>query len=124
MTDIDTTGIRAKAEAQRAAWERMVELGGGVGLLGLDDPEKFRDMQAWSALTENDHADVVLALLDRIADLERRAAEAVVLLDDHSCTDWDANAARALTLLCEHPQTFQKMHAVICGVCQIVLEDR
>lgn len=62
-------GVRALAEKQAAAYARMLELDGGVGLLGIREPEMFEDMQAWSNATENGHADLVLRLLDAIETL-------------------------------------------------------
>jgi hypothetical protein len=66
--------LRVRAEKQAAAYARMLELGGGVGLLGIENREMFDDMCAWDDLSENDHADVVLGLIDQIRELEERQA--------------------------------------------------
>lgn len=72
MTEsFDRAAIKARAESQAAAYERMLELGGGVGLLGVRDPEMFEDMLRWDSSTENDHADTVLALLAALDEAER-----------------------------------------------------
>lgn len=58
--------IRERAGKQAAAYDKMLELGGGVGMLGVRCPEMFEDGMAWDRSTENDHADTALALLDHI----------------------------------------------------------
>lgn len=63
MTDDE---LRALAEAQRDAYARMIEIGRGVGGLGVAFPDSFADMLTWQNATENEHADTVLALLDRV----------------------------------------------------------
>lgn len=55
--------VQQRAEAQRAAHARMLELGGGVGLLGVRYPQMFEDMLAWDNSSEDDHADTVLSLV-------------------------------------------------------------
>ena len=137
MTTIDTADLRAKAQAATPGpWKALT-----TGTAGGDHWYICDSGEALAYISANDGSDedqrgpnaryiaavspeVVVAMLDRLADQERRAAEAVALLEDHSCRDWDANADRALSLLCAHPRTVQKMHAVICGVCRIVLEER
>lgn len=64
-------GLRTQAEKQSTAYARMLDLNGGVGMLGVKHPEMFEDMLAWDRISENDHADIVLALLDEIEHLER-----------------------------------------------------
>lgn len=67
------TELRLAAEAQRDAYARMLELGQGVGMLGVRHPEMFEAMLAWGERSENEHADTVLDLLDRLdAELLRR----------------------------------------------------
>lgn len=73
MTEIDLDALEATARTQAAAYSKMLELDGGVGLLGVRHPDMFEDMMAWDGSSENDHADTVLALIARL-----REAEAVI----------------------------------------------
>lgn len=72
VSDLDLHELRKMAEAQAAGHAEMVRLNGGIGMLGVRDPAMFDDMCRWQNATENDHADTVLALLDR---LERAETE-------------------------------------------------
>ena len=58
--------LRKAAEAQAAAYDRMLEIGEGVGGLGVQHPELFDAMLAWDARSTNGHADTVLDLIGRI----------------------------------------------------------
>lgn len=64
--------LRLAAEAQRDAYARMLELGQGVGMLGVRHPEMFEAMLAWDDRSENGHADTVLDLIDRLNAALRR----------------------------------------------------
>lgn len=55
--------IETKALAQVASNARMVEIGEGVGGLGVRHPRMFEDLLAWQDASENDHADTVLRLI-------------------------------------------------------------
>lgn len=84
------------AEAQQAACARMIELNGGVGMLGVRHPEMFEDMMAWQEATENEHADTVLPLI--------AALEAVMALNTGDNrrlygNDFEAGMAKALWMV-------------------------
>lgn len=72
MTEqIDMKHLRALAEKQEQGYAKMIRLNGGIGKLGVEDPELFEAMLAWDDATGNDHADTVLALLDEIERLRQ-----------------------------------------------------
>ena len=71
---IDIKALREKAEKQAAGYARMLELNGGIGLLGVREPDLYDAMLAWQDASENEHADTVLALLERIEHLESEIA--------------------------------------------------
>lgn len=79
--------VQQRAEAQRAAHARMLELGGGVGLLGVRYPQMFEDMLAWDDSSEDGHADTVLRLVAALtaaldlADESRRTGRRLSALD-------------------------------------------
>lgn len=58
--------LRKAAEAQAAAYDRMLEIGRGVGGLGDRHPEMVAAMIAWDARSTNGHADTVLSLIGLI----------------------------------------------------------
>lgn len=80
VTDSEFDNLRTAAEKNAAATTRMLEIGQGVGGLGIQHPEMFEDMLNWDRMTENAHADTVLALLARLDEVtaERDALAAVV----------------------------------------------
>ncbi|WP_163540816.1 hypothetical protein [Occultella kanbiaonis] len=67
-TSAERAGWLRLAEVQTAGYARMLELNGGIGLLGIHHRDLFDGMVAWSEVTTNDRADIVLRL---IADVER-----------------------------------------------------
>lgn len=69
-------GLREAAAKQAVAYARMLELGGGVGLLGQ---QMFEDMLAWDELTSDHHADTVLALFAELDGLRAQIEEALRL---------------------------------------------
>jgi hypothetical protein len=70
VSDLDLDALEATALAQAAAYSKMLELDGGVGLLGVRHPDMFEDMMAWGGSSENEHADTTLALIARIREAE------------------------------------------------------
>lgn len=77
MTDLDLDAIEKRASAQAAAYERMLELDGGIGLLAVHHPEMGDAMREWMDATENEHADTVLALLAEVRRLRALLSEEV-----------------------------------------------
>lgn len=63
MTEAELDRLYEAAVKQRDAYERMLEIGEGVGGLGVRHPQMFEDMLAWDDLSGNGHADTVLALI-------------------------------------------------------------
>lgn len=62
-----TTGeLRDAASAMVTAQEKNMEIGEGVGGLGLHHPDLLEDWGRWLDMSENLHADTVLSLLDEI----------------------------------------------------------
>lgn len=64
----DDRGLRTIAEGMKAAKEKLYEIGTGVGGLAVGHPELYEAYSKWDDLSDYDHADTVLALLDRLAD--------------------------------------------------------
>lgn len=62
--------LRDAASAMVTANDKMLEIGQGVGGLGVHYPDLFDDWGRWQDMSENQHADTVLSLLDKIAYLE------------------------------------------------------
>lgn len=62
--------LKRAASAQATAYDKMLEIGEGVGGLGIYHPELFQDMIAWDDLSENSHADTVLELIEEIERIE------------------------------------------------------
>jgi len=58
IADIETMAL-----AQSAGHARMIEIGEGIGGLGIRNRAMFEDMLAWQDATENGHADTVLRLV-------------------------------------------------------------
>lgn len=73
QSDLDE--LERLARAQASGYARILELDGGIGKLGVEHPEMFDDMQAWSAGTGNEHADTVLALVARVREAEAERDE-------------------------------------------------
>lgn len=62
-----TTGeLRDAASAMVTAQEKNMEIGEGVGGLGFHHPDLLEDWGRWQDMSENQHADTVLSLLDEI----------------------------------------------------------
>lgn len=70
---IDLDELERLARKQADGYARMLELNGGIGLLGVRHPEMFEDMLTWAEVTGNEHADTVLALIERVREAERVA---------------------------------------------------
>ncbi|MFD2775756.1 hypothetical protein ACFSWE_16555 [Leucobacter albus] len=77
FTSEQLDALQAAAEKQAAAHAQMLEIGRGVGGLGVLYPDMFEDKLAWSNMSDNEHADTVLGLvaahraaLSRIARVE------------------------------------------------------
>lgn len=65
-----TQELKDAATAKVAAEEKLMEIGEGVGGLGLHHPEMLEDWRRWTDMTEDGHhADTVLRLL---AEIERQ----------------------------------------------------
>jgi len=58
IADIETLAL-----AQAAGHARMLEIGEGIGGLGVRNRSMFEDMLAWQDSSGNDHADTVLRLV-------------------------------------------------------------
>lgn len=69
MVELNLYALERMAVAQSNAYERMCEIGEGVGGLGVYHPEMFQSMHTWDDLSENNHADTVLSLIERIREL-------------------------------------------------------
>ena len=63
----DDRELRELAEGMRAAKEKLYEIDAGVGGLGRNYPEFLEAYKKWVDHSAYDHADTVLALLDRLA---------------------------------------------------------
>lgn len=64
--------LKDAAIAKVQAEERLIEIGEGVGGLGLRHPDMFKDWSRWVDMSEDGHhADTVLGL---IAEIERQRA--------------------------------------------------
>ena len=89
--------IETKALAQVASNARMVEIGEGVGGLGVRHPRMFEDLLAWQDASENDHADTVLTLIARVREEQqkRAEAEAVIARIEQLCAETDVDTTEA-----------------------------
>ncbi|QOC59425.1 hypothetical protein SEA_LIFES_100 [Microbacterium phage Lifes] len=67
-----TTGeLLDAAEAFIAANAKMIEIGEGIGGLAVHDRDSFNDWSRWDNMSDEMHADTVLALLNEISRLKR-----------------------------------------------------
>lgn len=63
-----TTGeLLDAAEAFIAANEKMIEIGEGIGGLAVHDRDSFNDWSRWDDMSDEMHADTVLALLNEVS---------------------------------------------------------
>ena len=58
--------LKYAAMAKIRAEDTLIEIGEGVGGLGRKYPEMFADWGKWQDISEYDHADTVLILIDEI----------------------------------------------------------
>lgn len=77
------TAIERLASAHAAAYAQMLVYDEGVGGLGAHGHQSmFNDMLAWDDSTENDHADTVLWLIERLrANEAERDADRAALIE-------------------------------------------
>lgn len=63
----DDRDLRELAEGMKAAKEKLYEIGTGIGGLAVDHPGLYEAYSKWDDLSDHDHADTVIGLLDRLA---------------------------------------------------------
>ena len=80
--ELDLDAIDALAKRQAAGYARMLELNGGIGLLGVKERSLYEGMLEWGNATENDHADTVIALVAEVKRLRAGLAVAPAPSDD------------------------------------------
>lgn len=107
MSKPDLEELKRNAEAQAAAYERMVELDGGIGLLGVRHPEMFEDMMVWSEASQNEHADTVLRLIAYIEQLETQIERVREL---HQRVETRSHYPM--------PPNWEHQKLVVCGYCK------
>lgn len=62
--------LKYAALAKIRAEDTLIEIGEGVGGLGFKHPDMLEDWGKWQDMSEYDHADTVLTLIDEIDRLQ------------------------------------------------------
>lgn len=112
MTRTNLDELESLATAMSAADARLMEIGEGVGGLGIRHPEMLEDWRAWQDSSENSHADTVLGLIAELRAERKRADEAIESLDarwehsDHTAAKYYRRMREAERALAD----FEKAH--------------